>query len=477
MVRRALFWSLSTQIANFFIQFGGTVIMARLLNPHEFGIFAVAVAVMGALQSLTIFGVSTYVVRETDLTPEKLDTAFTINAIVCFMVFALLMIAGAAYLALSEEAGIGHVLIVMSVTPLLSIPSFRPTVMLQRELDFKGISIIGTFAAFVGAATMISSALAGASFMSQAYGIVVTGALGSLGVVLIGATHFSMRMSLAGWRSIARFGFRLMSISGVSVASTRLSDVIVGHVLGVASFGLYARASNLNLIVFQNIYGALTRIVFAKLSEANREGDKVAEVFLQGFRMILGLMGPILLGMAVFSGPIIFRLYGIKWQAASLPLTLLLLGQFFSLMFAMNWELFVVRDEMKTQTRLEVMRSMVTLVLQSSASLLGLVGVAAANLFASLFSVAIYQPHMPRLTRANPSVFYRIYLEFLEISILTVTPALVVMFVYRWQPDVPFVALFGAMAVSAVLWLSILRWRAHPLWDEILRVLRRVWRR
>jgi O-antigen/teichoic acid export membrane protein len=74
-VRRGLAWMLLSQSGLFVLQFGGSVVMARLLTPHEMGIFAVAYAIVGILSTIRALGLSSFLIREPDLTPEIVATS------------------------------------------------------------------------------------------------------------------------------------------------------------------------------------------------------------------------------------------------------------------------------------------------------------------------------------------------------------------------------------------------------------------
>jgi O-antigen/teichoic acid export membrane protein len=71
-VRRGLAWMGLSQGGFFILQFGGSVILARLLSPYEMGVFVVGAAITGVLSAIQAFGLAGFIVREQDLSPELL---------------------------------------------------------------------------------------------------------------------------------------------------------------------------------------------------------------------------------------------------------------------------------------------------------------------------------------------------------------------------------------------------------------------
>lgn len=76
--RKSLVWTAGGQLAYFPVQFAGSVVLARLLSPNDFGVNALAVAISGVLCILQSVRPSAYIVREADLTHDKVAVAATV---------------------------------------------------------------------------------------------------------------------------------------------------------------------------------------------------------------------------------------------------------------------------------------------------------------------------------------------------------------------------------------------------------------
>jgi O-antigen/teichoic acid export membrane protein len=480
MTRRAFYWSAIGQIVVFLVTFGGSVIVARLLTPHEMGIYAISLATIGVLQVVTAFGVGNYVIRAEHLDQRTVDSAFTINALIAAVLSATIYAfsyAGARFLS---DPAVADVLHILSLLPLLSILDFRPSTLLQREMDFRSVSIATVAATIVGTVTTVILAYFGASYLSQAYGGVLGALANTVGLSLLGRRHLSFRVSTGHWREMIGFGLRMMSIGGVSALASRMSDIILGRMLGLANLGLFSRASNLNMMIFTNVQGTLTRIIFVKLSHDYRQFGVLRAPFLKWVSVVSGVMGPILMGLAVLSRPVIVILYGERWLAAALPLSLLLTAQFVTLRYAMNWEAFVIKDELNKQTVFEVSRSLFSVCTRMIGCLIGLVGAAAAAIVDAVFSVLLYGRQVDRLIEAQPGDMGRVTADTLIVTFAAIGPSLALMIWTGWDPHTPILWLALAIACGIALWLFALAKRAHPLMNEILVVIASVregWRR
>jgi O-antigen/teichoic acid export membrane protein len=216
----------------FILQFGGSVILARLLSPYEMGVFAVGAAITGVLSAIQAFGLAGFIVREQDLSPELLASTFTVNAGVAVLLSASVAAVSTLGGRFLHEAGVRHVMLVLALLPLLGAFEFVPSASLERRGRFKSIALVGLGRMLSATFTTVGLAFAGFSYMSIAYGN-LTGALVSLvGFNVAGRQHSSLRLSVAEWRRITRFGLQMVAISGVNAIFGRAAELAMGRLGG-----------------------------------------------------------------------------------------------------------------------------------------------------------------------------------------------------------------------------------------------------
>lgn len=470
--RRAFFWSVIGQVLSFAGTFIGSVIVARLLSPTEMGVFIIGAATIGLISGFTGLGIGTYVVRETDLTDEIVDTAFTLNAMLALGLSAVVLLVAqvSQWLLGSPEAG--RVLMLLAVTPALGVLTFRPATLMQRNMEFKTIALIGTTAILVGTGVTIVTAFQGASYMAPAYGNVVTTVISVILYLIVGARYVGFSVGLRHWREILVFGFRMVTITGAATISNKLADISLGRLQSLTALGLYSRASTLCGQIFENVYGTATRVVFVHLSEENRRTGQIGEAFLRAFRMITAVLWPLLLGLAVLSPVAIHTLYGEQWIAAAAPLSIILVSQIITIAFGMNWELFVIRNETALQTKIELYRNGVGLAVFIAGSMISLTAAAIGKVCDALIGLALYRKHVLRLSGLAAEQMNRTYREGALLSLAAVLPSALLMVDQRWSEHTSLLLVGGAVALGMVLWAGVLAWLRHPLIEEFL-VLRR----
>lgn len=473
-VRTSLSWAFACQIVTVAVSFAGMVVLARLLSPFEVGINAIAVAGLGIVQIIATMGLAGYVIRDTDLQPATLDLTFSVNAALAVTLSALLFGLSFVSAPLLGDARAGEVLRILAIAPLVNAFAFRASAMLQREMRFKAFALINTGMTTVTTALTVALAWTGHSYMSAAYGGAGGALFGAIAFNLVAPHHASLRITFRGWRDVARFGLQIMSISGLATLATRLSDLILGRVLGIAALGIYSRASMTTSMIFENVYGTTTRVAFTKLARDFRETGELRPTFLRAIELILALMWPLEIGLAILSPPAIYLFYGEKWLAAALPMSLLLVAQVIVLSYGMNWELFVLRDQSGKQSKLEFIRTLCGFAIFTVGCQFGLAGAALGKVGDASAGYLLYRNHVRSLADLRGNELGRVFVRSALLTVVATAPALLLMIVTRWDPRTPILWMLGAVLLGMITWgggLVVLR---HPLVEEAARIANRV---
>lgn len=469
--RRSVVWMGASQGFLFILQFGTSVILARLLTPYEMGIYASAAAVIGVLGILQAFGIKTFIIREPTIDADLLASAFTINLLVS--VFVGILVVGFSVTAgmVFREPGIRHVTLVLATIPLIGIFEFLPAARLERDSQFRLIAMMGLIRTGITSITIVALAVSGFSYMSMAWGQIVGAVASVVGFMIWGRQFVSYRLALAGWRQITVFGLQQLSIQGVSVLALRISDLLIGRLLGLSALGLYSRASNLVSLLWYSAQMILGRVILVDLAAHHRAGLDLRERYLRTVEVISALLWPSFGGFAILAGPVIYIVYGPAWIAAAPPLSLLAIASIGFISLGAAWDVLIICNHMSKMVRIEWTRSVVGLILFAIGSTFGLAPAAAMRLVESIIAVAMYLPAMESVTGARRSDFLRIFRRSATATVLCCSPAFILMTVYNWSPHVPVGLVAAVIVAGGVIWMGVLTLQDHPLSHEFRRVV------
>jgi O-antigen/teichoic acid export membrane protein len=474
--RKSLAWTAGGQLGFFLIQFSGSVVLARLLTPYEFGVNALANAVVGVLSIVQSIGLGSYLVREAELTDERIDAVFTINLILSSLIAAAIVALAFAGDLVATDVNVRDVLLIVALSPLVGMFGTVPFAMLERAGNFRIISLLNLVRVLVATATTIALALLDLGFYSIAVGQLAASVVHNAALILAAPRpgERRRRLSVAEWRVLTAFGSQMIAIHGVNTLAGRLGEVIIGRILGLQSLALYNRASAIFLLFWENVHLVIARVVFAEMAREKREGRSLRPFYLGICEMMSAGLWPLFTGAAVFAAPMIRIVYGDQWVAAAPAFQMLALSAVVLISTAMTWEVFVVSNATDEQAKIEVFRAGGGLILFTVGALFSVTAAASARVGDAILSLFLYRPRLQKMTDTTLADMMPIYARSGLLTLLAVLPAIALV---EWRgaaaTRLPVLEMVGAALAGGALWAVGLWLLDHPLFREATRLARR----
>lgn len=464
----------AAQLGAFVILFGAQIVLARLLDPKEFGVYAAAAAIAAVIASFQAFGLGNFVVREPALDKRLLRTVFTVNGLLALTVGVALGLLSFLPINVMQQAGIGQLLRLLALVPIIGAIELVPSALLQRDMQFGRLSVVTLSRAIANAVVSILLAYRGYSYLSIGWGTVAGAAAAAVVANAVVRERAFVGFALAEWRRVLSFGGNMLAIAGVTSLSTRIADIILAAILGLRDLGLFARAASVNSMLWDNVHLILARVLFSDLAKLQREGGSLRFRYLTIMRFVTAALWPAFAGLAVLAGPVVNLLYGPRWIAAADPLSLLAISSMFLVALSMTWEIYIVCHQTSRQAQLEGIRAGAGLAVFALACNAGLMAASAARIADALIAITIHRRPLRRMTATTHADMAPIWRDGAVLTAAAVMPAMLLMLTKGWPDELPWFELAGAILVGIGSWLIALRWRHHPLYDEFAAVVRRV---
>ena len=297
----------------------GLLVLAPLLSPAVFGVFAIARFVVIFFKRLGDVGLSATLIRKPGaVTEAELRTVFTIQQAVVAVSVVLIWVGAPLVTAHYAELGPEHVWLVRALGASLLLSSLRtiPSVLVQRQLRHERLAVVDIVEVVVYNALTIGLVLAGLEVWALVWGFL---ARGLVGMVLTNALAWwrpRFGFSRAAAREVAGFGVPIQLGSLLTLARDAVVPVFVGSVLGAAAVGLVNLARTLlNAAVEQplSLMGRVQLRVFGHVQRERARLERALErtVFLGG--ALVGL--PLALVVAL-AEPLMRHVIGTEWLPA-----------------------------------------------------------------------------------------------------------------------------------------------------------------
>lgn len=303
-----------------------TIILARLLQPTAFGQVALAQVVLSIVGLFATLGLPTAVIQTTLNRDRVAFSALTVNVIAGVVVSGLI-IAIAPWLGfLLGDKEVVPVLQVLSLSIAIGGTTRVPEALIQKELLFGRLSVMGVLTEFVNIGVSIGLAWLGWGVWSLVYGSLAAAVANAVIAWLF--LPYLRWVRPANWdpellKQISGYGWRIVGSASVYTLYSYTDGYVVGRVLGTESLGFYSRAMDLTSKTVDSINRIIGVVLFPSYAQVQDDKERLGRAYLKGLRMISLLTIPIAGGLFAVSEELIVVLLGANWSPAVAPLKVL----------------------------------------------------------------------------------------------------------------------------------------------------------
>jgi O-antigen/teichoic acid export membrane protein len=316
-------WSSLTRLVAEAFSFGGSIVLAHLIAPAEFGRTAVALGIALIAPAVTgaSFGVPLVQMRTLDRAHIEAAMVLSIATGAGLMLATIFIISP---LAIEPAFGSRVAYLLALVSPVFALAGVGtvPTALLQRELRFRRLSQIEILSIVTAPVTSISLAattnLGAEAIVLGGVAAAVVGTL--LTVVSAPRVGFGWRRAYA--RDVAGVGAFAALTSVVESLSSSVHYAILGARLPAHDVGLFWRAYQL-AVGYQVKVGVITmRLAFPLFSRSGNL-DEMRHLRSRILQVQCILIFPLLATLVVLAPEIVPLLFGRRWEDAAVPTQIL----------------------------------------------------------------------------------------------------------------------------------------------------------
>ncbi|MDO9713102.1 oligosaccharide flippase family protein [Paracraurococcus lichenis] len=373
-----------------------TLLLVRLLVPQDFGLVALAGAVVTMADTLTSTGYATVLVRRPAVERSVYDTAFTLNLLRCLLLAGLLSASADWQAGLLGDARIGSLLQVIALNIALDGLISVGLIRLQRDLRFDLL-----FRQQLASRLVSFLVTLGLAWATHSYFCLVLGNLVAK-VLLLPYSYwlapYRPRLSLAHWRELLGFSKWMFLQNLCTVADGQAANLVLGRAVGIQAVGTFNVAYQVAATPVTELAAPVRGPIYAGYARVQHDRALLRAQFIDGFGLLLALLLPLSTGIALVA-PEIERIgLGQAWPGAATVVAFCALYALADSFAHFTGSIFAVLDHQPRLTA--IFACMVAIRLPAiilAAMQAGLVGVAATLLATGLLNLLVWNWQAARL--------------------------------------------------------------------------------
>ena len=307
------YWSGFEVISQQFIQILISIILARLLSPKDFGMFATISIFLYSGWQIIEGGLSGALTQNKNISDVHKSTVFWYNIFVSVLIFFVLWIFSKNISIFFNNTELTNVIRALSFNFILNGISNVHFSILQKELRFKERTIVGLVSIVISGFIGLYLAFSGFGVWSLVFQSLSFSFVKTLMLLKIYSWKPKLIFDYGIFRSMFSYGKNLMFCMLLRSIFQNIYNIVIGKLYSIIDLGFYDRGRRFAVLAYDTPSTFISRTLFPTLSVIQDDINEVRIKFNAFVSFSIILIWPILVGLNLTGDMFIHIILGEKW--------------------------------------------------------------------------------------------------------------------------------------------------------------------
>lgn len=306
-------WRFAERVSSQLVQLIVSVVLARLLEPDDFGTISLVLVFTQILQVFVDKGLGTALIQKKDADDIDFSTVFYFNLVWCAVTYAVAYLAAPAVGLFYRRSELVSLTRVLAITILISGVRNVQQAYVSRELEFRRFfwsTLSGT----------IVSGVAGVYMALRGYGVwsLVVQQVSNVAVASI-VLWFTVRwrpiraFSFARLKGLISYGWKILVSSLVDTLYNNIRQLLIGKIYTDRDLAFYNRGQQIPNLVVVNVIASIDSVLLPIMSKEQDDAARVRAMCRRSMTMNTYIMAPLMMGMVFCAEPLVSLVFTDKW--------------------------------------------------------------------------------------------------------------------------------------------------------------------
>jgi O-antigen/teichoic acid export membrane protein len=312
-VRSAVIWRSGSQIVAQLVTWSSTFFVIRMLNPSDYGLFAMTQVILSLLNLLNGYSFTGALVQAAEVSRTQIRQVFGMLVLLNFSLAALQFLSASVVADYFRSPIVADMLRVQALLYLTTPFIMVPQALLARRMDFRTQARVNIGAALISAMVAPTCALAGLGVWTLVLAPLSLFTARAVGLFVLGRWWVWPSFRFGGAGSVFGFGMAVLVSEILWFVQTQADVFVAGRHLAAHDVGIYTTALFLTQILINKFVPSLNEVAFPAYARIQGDRAMVAAGFAKSVRLIMLVAMPFSLGLALTAEPLVLTVLGEKW--------------------------------------------------------------------------------------------------------------------------------------------------------------------
>lgn len=319
---QGVIWSAVDRIAAQAIQFGISVLLARILLPEDFAAIAIVLVFINILQTINESGFGVALVQNQQRDETDLSTVYYFN-IALGLVLYLILFFSAPFISVFFNQGLTVFLRLIGINLIATSFIVVHRALLVIRIDFKTQAKATTIGVLVSGLAGVVAAWWGLGVYALVIQSVLNNVVSSYLLFVFTRWRPVASFSKPRFLKIFHFAWKLVMARLINDVFQNLYTVVIGKFFPLKQVGYYNRAVSFQYLSTNLITQIVQRVSIPVLCEQQDDVKKMQQTHLRFMMVAAVVVFPVLFALFVLAEPLIVVLLTAKWLPVAYMLQIL----------------------------------------------------------------------------------------------------------------------------------------------------------
>jgi len=308
-------WATATNVGDRFLQIVLLVILARLLDPADFGLMGIALLVVSGLQKFSELGLDAALIHREEADVDKyLNTAWCLQALRGVSLAGITFLSAPYIASFFGEPRAADILRVIAIAPLLYDLRNPAVIYFQKSLEFHKKFVYELSGSVAYFAVALGYALVRPTVWALVFGYIATNAAQLLISYFLHGYRPWPEFNRSFAEELIGYGKWITGNSVLGFLFLQADDAVVGWALSATALGFYQLAYRLSNAPATEITNVISSVMFPAYSQLQDDPDRLRKAFLRILKLVTFISFPVAIGIVAVAPTFIRAFLGPDWM-------------------------------------------------------------------------------------------------------------------------------------------------------------------
>ena len=357
--QNAFIWDFVGKLSITLSGFVISIFLARLLAPSDFGLIAIAMAILGLAWSFSDMGLNTALIQRKRVLSIHYSSVFYFNIFIALILSIITYLLSNPIAYFYDDNRLVLIVKVISIYFILSSLTSIHISILKRKLKFKELAKASFISSMIGGILGVYLAFNGFGVWSLISQQLLSQIIYIILIYKVTEYKLEARFSIKALLQLWKFGFRMFLSSLLDNIFQRIDLMIIGKLFNPSILGFFQRAKSLDTMIITYSSSSIMSVLFPLLSKIKNDLKRFQRVIIKSLNLI-SFISFFLSGLFfIISKELIIVLFGDKWLISVGFFQILVLVSFVYPLSALLVSVLSSRGNSKAFLKLEIYKKII----------------------------------------------------------------------------------------------------------------------